>query len=1428
MALLAAPKDKFKTSYLCSLPAVALLLLGLLLSNLGTEYTKLDLYRMGSQPANQYLSGSGLSISCINANSLNMSSGNKPAQLRKLYGILKLRTDIICLSDVRISNKCLVSSENDIKKILLNNPYGPYHAIFNSTKNKRGVGILIHNNVAFSAEETVRDPEENYILVRLRIHEEVFIIGAVYGPNVTNENFFRNLEHDISRLGDHPVILSGDWNTTYSSLPVDINPDCFNMAQVPNLRHSILLEQMCSNLNLVDPLRALYPDLINFSYLPRAVNKENKSRIDFFIISDRLLGTCKDCTIADSLQSSMFDHKAVLLKFLGCKKGTRTLNINNKIISDPLLDSVIDICVKETYLHYQDIDRDIKLRLLGLIGQVRMLLKDILPCHEFYRLAAPDPTTMEERNRKINRINFLRLDPVLENSSQVPINIDHDAFFEVLMNNVKNDVISYQTYIFKELSRFRKDTVVRLTELRRNFNQNVVTISELEQSLQKASEREIELSLETHPSYEYLHGEKMSPRFLSLIKKRVNSDFTSLRDSQGNIFDNEESRTEYIVSYFEKIYSEPENVPESYDNVIENFLGPDICNHPIVRDSKLLAAEKDLLDSNLTLQELDVAVEESKSRTAPGIDGYSNSFIKKFWRFFRVPLLECSLTSFRKKTLIDSFRTATIRLIPKKGDASNIKNWRPISLLNCFYKIVARAVNNRLKKFVDRITSRAQKGFTSSRYIHEVIINLSQTISYSKKHNINGAIVSIDQAKAFDSILHGYVNAAFRFFGFGDNFIDTLDTLGTGRFAQIFLDNNKISRRFKLGTGRPQGGNLSPIEFNAGEQVLIFRFELDPSVVSIFRNPEVPRNAFPVDYDTQPLDFRNESNGETDKTDGFADDTSVATIVVRGSLLSIRNILTEFEAISGLKCNYEKTNVLCFQAGNNNDDIIAEAGFTKVEELTLLGFRFNSEGVMVNESFQKVLQNIGSIITQWDRFNLSISGRIGIYKSLLLSQVSYIGSICTPSQVTLNTIQEVMDNFVCKKIKISKDRKYIPPTEGGLGLVNIKNFITGLQTVWVKRAHLSARDNWRIDTRAITSGNCLTLNRNLLPNNENQILSFIATSYTKFCDVFYKVNHNIFEAFIMNNDLIVRGHQDGRLLNVQFFSSNIPRLDMERVAKLKVKDFFSGNDFKTLDQLCEDTGINFNLLTYMRLHESLQLAVRRNVRVGSDGTKIDISKFLGVKSGEAKKVRTLLDRAATKSKIVNFTSVKTFFRLSGTGTGEEYSKYLFGAWNIGFFPNKVKDFIYRFAFNQLPLNVRVSHYIDNVSRSCTFCRIQGRGNENDETFIHLFFECQVTTKIQDWFVREYFVRDISPAEKKQLFFTGILRPDDKPNLYLTALAFTVQYLIWDARNQKRALQGLTLNNDFQFYIQGYFRNSRKIAVDFDLLRGVAVRAPALG
>ena len=194
-----------------------------------------------------------LTISGINCNSLNMSTTSKHNQLRKIYGITKLKTDLIFLSDIRICNRNLVSGIADITKTFSTNPYQSYNFLHNSSSNKRGVGILIKSDLCFSEELVIRDPGENYILVRARIKGTSLIIGAVYGPNNHDPVFFNNLKRDIRALGGHRIVLGGDWNCTYSNENVNHNLDCLNMVNLPNLRHTNLLLQMCDEFDLTDP-----------------------------------------------------------------------------------------------------------------------------------------------------------------------------------------------------------------------------------------------------------------------------------------------------------------------------------------------------------------------------------------------------------------------------------------------------------------------------------------------------------------------------------------------------------------------------------------------------------------------------------------------------------------------------------------------------------------------------------------------------------------------------------------------------------------------------------------------------------------------------------------------------------------------------------------------------------------------------------------------------------------------------------------------------------------------------------------------------------------------------------------------------------------------------------------------------------------------
>jgi hypothetical protein len=234
---------------------------------------------------------------------------------------------------------------------------------------------------------------------------------------------------------------------------------------------------------------------------------------------------------------------------------------------------------------------------------------------------------------------------------------------------------------------------------------------------------------------------------------------------------------------------------------------------------------RDELDIDILLVELDKAVEKMRNNSAGGPDGLSVKFVKKFWHFFRVPLHRYIIACVDKGVLTDSFATASIKLIPKKGDISKIKNWRPISLLNVLYKVAAKAVNNRLKKAAPFCISRSQKGFVDNRYIQECLINISETINFAEKREVKAFCLAIDQAKAFDSVNHQYLNEVYKFFGFGSRFINLITTLTTNRCANITFDDGTNGKNFPLECGNAQGNSPSPLQFNFANQILIFKIE---------------------------------------------------------------------------------------------------------------------------------------------------------------------------------------------------------------------------------------------------------------------------------------------------------------------------------------------------------------------------------------------------------------------------------------------------------------------------------------------------------------------------------------------------------------------------------------------------------------------------
>ena len=195
------------------------------------------------------------------------------------------------------------------------NQYSFYH---NSTLNRRGVGILISCKLNCELLNVFRDVSENILGLNVSLSGHNFLLASIYGPNIADNNFFQDLSTLLNSYPESYKILAGDWNMTFSTANTNDNIDIYRMAAPPSLIRSRALADVCNTHHLSDPFRALQSDSRDFSYRPTN-QRANRSRLDFFIISDNLINMVSSCDISTEISNSLFDHHYVTLSFLSKK-----------------------------------------------------------------------------------------------------------------------------------------------------------------------------------------------------------------------------------------------------------------------------------------------------------------------------------------------------------------------------------------------------------------------------------------------------------------------------------------------------------------------------------------------------------------------------------------------------------------------------------------------------------------------------------------------------------------------------------------------------------------------------------------------------------------------------------------------------------------------------------------------------------------------------------------------------------------------------------------------------------------------------------------------------------------------------------------------------------------------------------------------------
>ena len=124
--------------------------------------------------------------------------------------------------------------------------------------------------------------------------------------------------------------------------------------------------------------------------------------------------------------------------------------------------------------------------------------------------------------------------------------------------------------------------------------------------------------------------------------------------------------------------------------------------------STLTPEQASLCDGLLSVGESHSALLGMAKRKASGSDGLPMEFYVKFWDLLGADLVCVLNSSYRDGCLSVSQRSGVIFLSFKKGDRLDIRNWRPISLLNVDYKLASRVIAGRLLKVIDLVVSKDQ------------------------------------------------------------------------------------------------------------------------------------------------------------------------------------------------------------------------------------------------------------------------------------------------------------------------------------------------------------------------------------------------------------------------------------------------------------------------------------------------------------------------------------------------------------------------------------------------------------------------------------------------------------------------------------------------------------------------------------------------
>lgn len=454
-------------------------------------------------------------------------------------------------------------------------------------------------------------------------------------------------------------------------------------------------------------------------------------------------------------------------------------------------------------------------------GVIETYISDHLPIFLIQDSPIPKKPVKEIVTRKINANNILYYKNFLETSAWSIVTDENrpknafDNFFNIMDSSFEMSFPETKIKMNKSIIPINQWMSSGLLRSRRR--KELLAVKKLK--------RPTEENIKTFKEYNSLYNKVRRAAMISHYDTRFNQlskDIKATWETTREILGNKKQRST-LPSYFisgQNIIRGNNNIAAGFNNYFSN-IGKELAEKipTQMRDfAEFLGpgSEVNFVFSPLSHDDLEAVMKTIKPKNSSGPDKISSKIIKEIFPAISIPLRYLINLSLQTGFIPERFKVAKVIPIYKSGQKNLFTNYRPISLLSSFSKILEKVVATQMNRYlraknilyIHQYSFR--KGHNTSHPVIHFLRNIYNALNDNDQNYSMG--VFIDLKKAFDTVNHTILLRKLHHYGFrGMSYLWFENYLrGRVQFVQI---EDVASEKRQIECGVPQGSVLGPLLF---------------------------------------------------------------------------------------------------------------------------------------------------------------------------------------------------------------------------------------------------------------------------------------------------------------------------------------------------------------------------------------------------------------------------------------------------------------------------------------------------------------------------------------------------------------------------------------------------------------------------------------